>query len=140
MHFELKTKYINFEIATSFVLCKPTLKTVVKKVNASEVVSSRMDIIFEDNNLNSPSSLLQQRDGSTNSPIKDYLKDKTIFLTGGFGFIGKLMVEKLLQCEVKRIYLFVRAKKGKSIEERFETLTSEPVSDLNRKVLEKKSV
>lgn len=97
-------------------------------MNASEVVSSRMDTIFEDN-LSAPSNLLQN-DGSTNSPIKDYLKDKTVFITGGFGFLGKLMVEKLLQCDVKRIYLFVRAKKGKSIAERFETLTTEPVRDL----------
>lgn len=85
-----------------------------------------MDIIFEDN-LSSPNPF--KNDDSKISPIKEYLKDKTIFLTGGFGFLGKLMVEKLLRCEVKKIFLFVRAKKGKSIEERLEKLKSEPVSD-----------
>lgn len=62
------------------------------------------------------------------SPIKDYIKDKTVFLTGGLGFVGKLLIEKLLRCDVKKIYLLVRAKKGKSLVERFETLMSEPVS------------
>lgn len=66
-------------------------------------------------------------DEDFNSPIKDYLKDKAILVTGGFGFIGKLLIEKLLRCDVKTIYLLVRAKKGKSLEERFEKLTSEPV-------------
>lgn len=64
----------------------------------------------------------------TKSPIKDYLKDKTIFLTGGFGFLGKLLIEKLLRCDVKKIYLFVRGKKGQSSKDRFEKLKSEPVS------------
>lgn len=64
----------------------------------------------------------------TNSPVKDYLKDKTIFLTGGFGFLGKLLIEKLLRCDVKKIYLFVRGKKGQTPEDRFAKLMKEPVS------------
>jgi alcohol-forming fatty acyl-CoA reductase len=88
---------------------------------------SRMDSIFEDNFLTS-TDMLENAD--SHSPIKDFLKDKTIFLTGGFGFIGKLLIEKLLICEVKKIYLLVRAKKGKSLPERFEKLINEPVSEI----------
>jgi FlaA1/EpsC-like NDP-sugar epimerase len=86
---------------------------------------ARMEPIFEDNFITSSDML---EDVDTASPIKDYLRDKTIFLTGGFGFLGKLLIEKLLRCDVKRVYLLVRAKKGKTLEERFEKLTAEPVS------------
>lgn len=83
-----------------------------------------MATIFEDNFITSSDMLEENSD----SPIKEYLKDKTVFLTGGLGFLGKLLVEKLLRCDVKRIYLLARVKKGKTIEERFEALTNEPVS------------
>lgn len=62
------------------------------------------------------------------SPIRDFLRGKTVFLTGGFGFIGKLLVQKLLECDVKRIYMMVRGKKGKSVEDRLEVLRADPVS------------
>ena len=84
-----------------------------------------METIFEDNFITS-SDMLEEND--THSPIKDYLRDKTVFVTGGLGFIGKLLVEKLLRCDVNKIYLLARAKKGKSLEERFEKLMNEPVS------------
>lgn len=91
---------------------------------------SRMETIFEDNFLTS-TDMLENVDST--SPIKDFLRNKTIFLTGGFGFIGKLLIEKLLVCDVKKIYLLVRAKKGKSLAERFEKLISEPVSQITSK-------
>lgn len=31
------------------------------------------------------------------TPMKDFYRDKTIFLTGGTGFLGQLYVEKLLR-------------------------------------------
>lgn len=31
------------------------------------------------------------------SPVTDYLRGKTIFLTGGTGFLGYLFIEKLLR-------------------------------------------
>jgi alcohol-forming fatty acyl-CoA reductase len=62
------------------------------------------------------------------SPIRDFYKDKVVFLTGGFGFIGKLLIEKLLKCDVKRIYVMARPKKGKCVTERLESLKNEPVS------------
>jgi Male sterility protein len=86
---------------------------------------ARMAPVFDDNFITSCDMV---EDVDTNSPIKDYLRDKTIFLTGGFGFLGKLLIEKLLRCDVKKIYLLVRAKRGKSLEERFEKLIAEPVS------------
>lgn len=86
-----------------------------------------METIFEDNFITSADAL-ESVDKEEDSPIKEFLRDKTVFVTGGFGFLGKLLIEKLLRCDVKKIYLLARAKKGKSLEERFETLVNEPVS------------
>lgn len=54
---------------------------------------------------------------------------KTILVTGGTGFMGKVLVEKLLRCctGVKRIYLLVRSKKGKDPNERLKDVFNNPV-------------
>lgn len=48
--------------------------------------------------------------------IKSFYKDKTIFLTGTTGFVGKVVLEKILRSlnEIKKIYIMVRPKKGMS--------------------------
>ncbi|XP_055918138.1 fatty acyl-CoA reductase wat-like [Eupeodes corollae] len=59
-----------------------------------------------------------EEDANKMTPMKLFFKDKSVFLTGGTGFLGQLYVEKLLRCDVKHIYLLGRARKGKSAEER----------------------
>ncbi|KAG5679399.1 hypothetical protein PVAND_008967 [Polypedilum vanderplanki] len=61
------------------------------------------------------------------SPIADFFKNKVVFITGGLGFVGKLLIEKLLRYDVKKIYIMARSKKGKTIEERLEALCNEPI-------------
>ncbi|KAK9506109.1 hypothetical protein O3M35_008105 [Rhynocoris fuscipes] len=64
------------------------------------------------------------------SAICSFYKDKTIFLTGGTGFIGKLLIEQLLRkTEPKRIYLLIRQKKGLSSDARIEKLFQDVVFD-----------
>ncbi|EDV94344.1 fatty acyl-CoA reductase wat [Drosophila grimshawi] len=47
------------------------------------------------------------------SEIQTFYKDKTVFLTGGSGFLGKVIIEKLLRStKVKRIYVLIRCKRG----------------------------
>lgn len=55
---------------------------------------------------------------------------KTIFITGGSGFLGKVLIEKILRkCpEIERIYLLIRPKKGSSPKQRVETIFSSVVS------------
>ncbi|KAJ8921125.1 hypothetical protein NQ315_013595 [Exocentrus adspersus] len=47
------------------------------------------------------------------SEIQHFYSNTTVFLTGATGFIGKLLLEKLLrQCHVKHVYILVRYKDG----------------------------
>lgn len=66
--------------------------------------------------------------------IPEFFKGKNILLTGGTGFIGKCLIEKLLRCcpQVGTIYLLMRAKKGVAAEDRIRTITDSPVSFNNR--------
>lgn len=63
------------------------------------------------------------------SQVNDFYNGKNIFLTGGTGFLGICFVEKLLRScpDVKNIYLLIRPKKGKQINERLEELTQNSV-------------
>lgn len=67
--------------------------------------------------------------GKPNS-IQDFYAGKTIFITGPSGFMGKVLIEKLLySCsEVKELIILMRPKKGKSVHERVESFSKLAVS------------
>jgi fatty acyl-CoA reductase len=67
--------------------------------------------------------------------INEYYKGKSVFVTGATGFVGKLLVEKLLySCDsIERIYLLIRAKNGLDASERLNEITSCKVFDKLRK-------
>lgn len=73
---------------------------------------------------------------ANSSQIENFYAGSTVFLTGGTGFLGKLITEKLLRTctDVKRIYLLIRSKKDKSIEKRFEELLDNVVSRIKTSV------
>ena len=52
--------------------------------------------------------------------IADYYAGKSILITGATGFMGKVLVEKLLRScpEVRALYILVRPKAGQSMQER----------------------
>ncbi|GJQ74567.1 hypothetical protein Trydic_g21428 [Trypoxylus dichotomus] len=52
--------------------------------------------------------------------IDEFFENTNILITGGTGFMGKVLVEKLLrsQSNINKIYLLIRSKKGKLIEDR----------------------
>ncbi|CAI6349030.1 unnamed protein product [Macrosiphum euphorbiae] len=69
------------------------------------------------------------------SEIQSFYNGTTVFLTGATGFVGNLILEKLIRtCSgVKNIYVLIREKKGKTVEERFKELFNDPVFELMKK-------
>ena len=61
--------------------------------------------------------------------IKEFYAGKTIFLTGTTGFVGKVVLEKMIRSlpMIKKIFIMVRGKRGITVRERFdkEILSSE---------------
>jgi len=64
------------------------------------------------------------------TPIQKFYYGQSIFITGGTGFMGKLLIEKLLRtCSgLASIYLLVRPKKGKDVHQRTEEIFDDAVS------------
>lgn len=63
------------------------------------------------------------------SEIAEFYKNKTILITGGTSFLGKVLLEKILRScpEVRKIYLLVRNKKGNSPQQRIDSLLNSSV-------------
>lgn len=61
--------------------------------------------------------------------IRNFYKDKTIFITGASGFMGKVLLEKLLySCsDLREIIILMRPKRGKSGAERVQEFAQIPV-------------
>ncbi|XP_066993656.2 fatty acyl-CoA reductase wat isoform X2 [Anabrus simplex] len=71
--------------------------------------------------------------------VQSFYRDSTALVTGATGFIGMLLVEKLLRScpEIKKIILLMRAKKGKTMEQRFEALMNDPVFSAMKQICPK---
>jgi fatty acyl-CoA reductase len=64
------------------------------------------------------------------SKIAKFYAGRSVFITGGSGFVGKQIVEKLLRScpEIDNIYLLMRAKKGENVQQRLKKMLDSPVS------------
>ncbi|XP_054161213.1 putative fatty acyl-CoA reductase CG5065 [Oppia nitens] len=65
------------------------------------------------------------------SQIASFYRDRSIFITGATGFMGKVLVEKLLRScsDVKHIYILLRSKKGLNPRTRLEELLNTKIFD-----------
>jgi alcohol-forming fatty acyl-CoA reductase len=61
--------------------------------------------------------------------VREFYNEKTIFITGGSGFMGKVLIEKLLySCsDLKQILILMRPKRGKSGSQRVEEFSKIPL-------------
>lgn len=62
--------------------------------------------------------------------VAEMYAGKTFFITGGSGFMGKVLIEKLLRsCSgLKKIIMLIRPKKGKMSSDRLKDIMKDPVS------------
>ncbi len=69
--------------------------------------------------------------------IQDFYAGRSIFITGATGFMGKVLVEKLLRScpSIKTLYLLVRPKKGVDCAARIEQLLDSEVRSEIRKIV-----
>ena len=54
------------------------------------------------------------------SEIVNYYKHKCVFITGATGFLGKVLIEKLIRScyDLDKIFILIRPKRGVSVTER----------------------
>jgi FlaA1/EpsC-like NDP-sugar epimerase len=85
------------------------------------------DILFSGYTVKSVQELYQ------GSEIQEFYRGANVLVTGGTGFMGKVLMEKLLRScpHLSNIYLLVRSKKGKNVDSRIEELFNDPVSEIN---------
>ncbi|KAL2711651.1 fatty acyl-CoA reductase wat-like isoform X2 [Vespula squamosa] len=79
------------------------------------------------------------------SEVSDFFSGRKILITGGSGFLGALIMEKLLRScpEIKTIYLLMRGKKQKDVQTRFNEYFNDPLFEKlkeEQKHVEKKIV
>nr|XP_022904425.1 fatty acyl-CoA reductase 1-like [Onthophagus taurus] len=60
------------------------------------------------------------------SPITEFYTGKTVLVTGATGYMGKVLLEKLVRSfpDIKKIYILIRSKKGCTPQERVKQLTN----------------
>lgn len=62
--------------------------------------------------------------------IKEFYKNRDILITGGTGFVGKVLIEKILRScnNVGRVFILLRSKRSKTIHSRWEEIKKMAVS------------
>lgn len=66
---------------------------------------------------------------SRSSPIAEWFRGRSLLVTGATGFMGKVLVEKLLRScpDIATIYLLMRPKRGNDVRTRLDELLSATV-------------
>lgn len=63
--------------------------------------------------------------------IAEFYSDSNVFVTGTTGFVGKCLIEKLLRTtSLDTIYILIRSKRGKTIDERLKDILNDTVSKI----------
>lgn len=69
------------------------------------------------------------------TPIQQFYSGTNIFITGGTGFLGTILIEKLLRScnDLSTIYILARNKKGKNLQSRIDELFDDAIFDRLKK-------
>ncbi|KAH8354957.1 hypothetical protein KR093_002911 [Drosophila rubida] len=74
-------------------------------------------------------------DDTSYVPIGQFYAGRSVFITGGTGFMGKVLVEKLLRScpDIRNIYLLIRPKRGQEVSARLTELLNAPLFESLRR-------
>ncbi|XP_039486868.1 fatty acyl-CoA reductase wat [Drosophila santomea] len=62
------------------------------------------------------------------TPVTDFYSNATVLITGGTGFVGKVLTEKLLRSfGLRKIYMLIRSKDSLSVQERLKGFFNESI-------------
>ncbi|XP_046592784.1 fatty acyl-CoA reductase wat isoform X2 [Neodiprion lecontei] len=81
------------------------------------------------NNNNNNNNTLNDDDERRGTTLQEFYAGQTVFITGGTGFLGKVLIEKLLRScpDLTAIYILVRPKKGRDVQSRVEDIFDDVV-------------
>lgn len=69
-----------------------------------------------------------KKKGTSDGDVSKFYDGTVVLITGGTGFLGKVLVEKLLRIfRVKKIYLLIRMKDNMNVEDRLDKFFNETV-------------
>lgn len=79
---------------------------------------------------------------SQKSEIGAWYAGRSVFVTGASGFMGKVLLEKLLYgCpDIKTVYILLRAKRGRTAEQRIEDMWKLPVCSEQLSIFERNAI
>nr|XP_023027067.1 putative fatty acyl-CoA reductase CG5065 [Leptinotarsa decemlineata] len=131
------TKWLNseaLETATKAIIAPhPNTYTYSKRLAETLVADEKdnMPVCIVRPSIGEQASEIFSKMSEEGSPVTEWYKGRSIFITGGSGFMGKVMVEKLLySCPgIKNIYLLLRNKRGKSSQQRLDAMYQLPKGD-----------
>lgn len=119
MALDLHRKYINRK------------QDVSSPISIGDIVNSKYMLdpleLLGERSFNEPQEIDESKIGS---PIQEFFRDAVVFVTGGTGFMGKVLLEKLLRTcpNIKHIYLLIRTKKGKNTDQRLDEIFDDRVN------------
>lgn len=96
--------------------------------NSNGISSNNNNTTIANNN----NIIQDENDYDTNRySIKSFYRNTVVLVTGGTGFLGKVLIEKLLRsCDnIRCVYVLLRPKRGLSSEQRHKELLQNPVFD-----------
>ena len=66
------------------------------------------------------------------SHIGQFYRNRSVLVTGGTGFLGKSLIEKLLRScpDIDKIFVLLRTNSGDKVEDRIQEIVNTPVPEL----------
>lgn len=80
-----------------------------------------------------PNDIQINDEQSATQSVEEFFANKNVFITGGTGFLGTVLIESILETSpnVGTIYVLVRDKYGSNANTRIQRMLSKPVSTLS---------